>query len=140
MIIAGNIPNEPEHQNYFNQKIKPLVDGNKVKYIGPVNDQQKNELLSNSFAFLMPILWDEPFGIVMAEALACGTPVVGFRRGSVPEVVEEGVNGFIVNNVDEMVVALEKVKKLDRKLSRKVAEEKYDVKVITKQYLSIFRN
>ena len=101
LIIAGNVPTE--HEGFFREKIEPHIDGDSVRYVGPVDDAQKNVLLGRAHALLMPILWEEPFGIVMAEAMACGTPVIGFRRGAVPEVVDHGVTGFVVDHVDEMV-------------------------------------
>ena len=92
LIIAGNVP--ADKQGWFDTHIAPDIDGEQIQYIGPVDDGQKNDLLGKAAAFLMPILWEEPFGIVMAEALACGTPVIGLNRGAVPEVVEDGVTGF----------------------------------------------
>ena len=110
LIIAGNVP--IEHECFFRRKIKPKIDGESVRYIGPVDDAQKNALLGRARALLMPVLWDEPFGIVMAEAMACGTPVIGFRRGAVPEVVEHGVTGFVVDSVEEMVAAVQQMDSL----------------------------
>ena len=95
LIIAGNVPEGEQHKRYFKQCIEPHLDGALVRYVGPVADGEKNDLLRHGAALLTPVLWDEPFGIVMAEALACGTPVVGFSRGSVLEVVQNGVNGFV---------------------------------------------
>ena len=121
LIIAGNIPERAQCRHYFDQKIAPHLDGTDVLYVGPVIDQEKNELLGQSAALLMPLLWDEPFGIVMAEALACGTPVVGLRRGSLPEIVEDGVNGFICENVEQMVAAVANLASIDRKQCRQIA-------------------
>ena len=135
LIIAGNIPEGKEL--YFNEKVKPFLN-DRIKYIGPVNDEQKNELLGKCLAFLMPIEWNEPFGIVMAEAMACGTPVLGFRRGSVPEVVENGVNGFICNDVTDMVKRVEDCHLINRKKVREIAENRFSNAVIAKNYLSIY--
>ena len=137
LIIAGNIPKGKEE--YFEQKIKPFLS-DKIIYTGPVNDQQKNELLGRCSAFLMPILWNEPFGIVMVEAMACGTPVIGFARGSVPEIVENGVNGFICNDLDEMVIKIKQIDKIDRASVRKIAEEKFSSEVIAKHYLDLYQS
>ena len=104
LVIAGNVP--PEHRGFFEAEVAPHVDGLSVKYIGPVDDQQKSALLGQARALLMPILWEEPFGIVMAEAMACGTPVIGFSRGAVPEVVEHGVTGFVADDIDGLVAAV----------------------------------
>ena len=102
LVIAGNVADP----GYFLAEIEPHIDGDLVSYIGEVDDGEKNRLLGHAAAMLMPIEWEEPFGIVMAEAFACGTPVIGFARGSVPEVVREGVNGFVVNTVDDAVRAV----------------------------------
>jgi glycosyltransferase involved in cell wall biosynthesis len=137
LIIAGNIPEGKE--DYFEQQIKPhLTD--RIVYIGPVNDQKKNEWLGKSVAFLMPILWNEPFGIVMAEAMACGTPVIGFERGSVPEVVENGVNGFVCKDVNDMIDKINQIDKINRADVRKVAEEKFSSNVIAKKYLDLYKS
>lgn len=136
LIIAGNIPEGEE--NYFNEKIKPQLS-EQIKYIGPINDAQKNELLNQAFAFLMPILWDEPFGIVMAEAMACGTPVIGFARGSVPEVVVNNVTGFICNNTPQMVDSVNKIPTIDRKTVWEIATKKFSSKNITKNYIHLYQ-
>ena len=135
LIIAGNIP--PEHQSYFDEKIKPLLDG-QIKYIGTVNDVQKNELLQSALAFLMPIEWNEPFGIVMAEAMACGTPVLGFGRGSVPEVVAHGETGYISRTADEMIHHVGMAHHLNRINIRKVAEERFSDDKISDDYLKLY--
>jgi glycosyltransferase involved in cell wall biosynthesis len=137
LVIAGNIPSE--HQGYFDNTIKPRIDGSWVKYIGPVDDHQKNELLSQARALLMPILWEEPFGIVMAEALACGTPVLGFSRGSVPEVVEDGVTGFVRENIDDLIEAVAKINEISRANCRFSAEQKFSDVVVVERYLDIYR-
>src|SRR5206468_12466033 len=107
LILAGNI--SQGHESFFEQQVKPFIDGDRVRYVGPVDDLEKNQLLGEAAALLMPILWDEPFGIVMAEALACGTPVIGFQRASVPEVVADGVSGFLVNDVAQMAAAIDRL-------------------------------
>ncbi|MES2650188.1 MAG: glycosyltransferase family 4 protein [Bacteroidota bacterium] len=136
LIIAGNIPNE--YQNYFDTQIKPELN-KQITYIGAVNDKQKNALLGNAAAFLMPIEWNEPFGIVMAEAMACGTPVIGFNRGSVPEVVINDYNGYRCNTTDQMVNHVKEINKIDRKNVRKDAEERFSSQVIIKQYLNLYQ-
>ncbi len=135
LIIAGNIP--LEHELYFDEKIKPFLN-EKIKYIGPVNDQQKNELLQNAAAFLMPILWDEPYGIVMAEAMACGTPVIGLSRGSVPEVVANGISGFVCNSLDDMVEAVGKINMINREAVRLEVELKFSSKVVADNYIRLY--
>ena len=99
IVLAGQ-PQNRRKSRYFAEKIQPLIDGERVRWIGPVNHAQKNELLRNAAALLFPIQWDEPFGLVMIEAMACGTPVVAHRRGSVEEVVDNGVTGFHSSVID----------------------------------------
>ncbi len=137
LVIAGNIP--PAYQAYFDEQVQPHLDGQRIAYIGPVDDQQKNALLGSAAAFLMPILWEEPFGIVMAEALACGTPVLGLRRGAVPEVVEHGVTGFVCDTVDELVTAVGQFGNLDRRASRERAECMFSDHAIVQAYLDVYR-
>jgi len=137
MIIAGNIPTESK--DYFEQQIKPHLS-EEIKYIGPVNDEQKNKLLGSAVAFLMPIQWNEPFGIVMAEAMACGTPVIGFNRGAVSEVIIDGINGFKCETLDEMNNAVLNFNKLDRQKVRKDAVERFSSKIIISQYLNLYQS
>lgn len=137
LVIAGNIPTN--HENYFNDKIKPFINKN-ITYIGAVNDQQKNELLSNSLALLMPICWDEPFGIVMIEAMACGTPVVGFNKGAVAEVVENGITGYCTNDFNILVEKINQVHLLNRKRIREITEIRFSSKVIVDEYLKIYHH
>lgn len=136
LIIAGNI--QPGHDEYFNQYVKPYLDHPLIEYVGPVNDEQKRYYLQRCKAFLFPIKWEEPFGIVMAEAMACGTPVVGFRRGSVPEVVTEGVTGFIVDDVPQMIEAVKRIVNIDRNAVRKDCVERFSLERITCDYLELF--
>jgi glycosyltransferase involved in cell wall biosynthesis len=138
LIIAGNVPEESIHQQYFEEEVKPYIDGEQVTYIGPVNNQEKNKLFGNCKAFLMPVLWDEPFGIVMAEALACGAPVVGFRRGAVPEVVINGENGFTCDTIDEMVNAVAQISTVSRHRCREIAEKKFSSVVLAGQYEQLY--
>lgn len=135
LIIAGNIPNE--HEDYFNTKIKPHLN-EQISYIGAVDDVQKNMLLGNASAFLMPIEWNEPFGIVMAEAMACGTPVVAFNRGSVPEVVIHGLNGYRCENIQEMIESVSKINLINRKNVRMDFEARFSADVIINQYLDLY--
>lgn len=137
LIIAGNIPQGKEA--YFEKSIHPFLN-DRITYIGPVNDEQKNTLLGNALAFLMPIQWNEPFGIVMAEAMACGTPVIGFPFGSVPEVVQNGINGFVCNTVQEMTDAINHSHTLDRAKIRIIAETNYSSIKITNDYLALYSN
>jgi glycosyltransferase involved in cell wall biosynthesis len=137
LIIAGNISDLPQEKSYFENEIKPFIDGELITYVGTVNDIQKNELLGKCKALLMLIDWDEPFGIVMAEALACGTPIIGFPRGAVNEVVVDGVNGLILKNTDFEVSILTEINKINRSSCRKSVEDFFEMNEIAKQYIKI---
>jgi glycosyltransferase involved in cell wall biosynthesis len=137
LIIAGNVPDE--HRDYFDQQIAPHVDGGMVEYVGPVDDTQKVALLGRALAFLMPIRWAEPFGIVMAEALACGTPVLGLAEGSVPEVVRHGVTGFVEADVDGLVRAVGRAASLSRHTCRADAEARFSADALVQGYEGVYR-
>lgn len=136
LVIAGNIA--AEYESYFNERVKPFLS-EQIQYIGPVNDVQKNTMLRESKAFLMPIQWNEPFGIVMAEAMACGTPVIGFNRGSVPEVVEHGKTGFVCNTNDEFADAVNNISQINRTDVRKAAENRFSADVISNNYIALYQ-
>ncbi len=138
LIIAGNHAQKGKDYEYFAQEILPHCDGKSIQYIGPVNDMQKNELLGKASALLFPIEVDEPFGIVMAEALACGTPVIAFERGSVPEVIKHKVTGFICNYIDDMIEAVKCIPLIERVNCRREAQERFSDKVIVGQYESLY--
>lgn len=138
LILAGNISPLKKEKKYFEEDIRPLIDGDQIQYVGTLNDEQKNFYLGQAKAFLFPIEWEEPFGIVMIEAMACGTPVIGFRRGSVNEVVEEGITGFKVDNYEQMIEAVFNIDQINRKNCRNRAVERFDISVIAKNYLSLF--
>jgi glycosyltransferase involved in cell wall biosynthesis len=137
LVIAGNIP--PEKQEWAEAMVLPHVDGQQIIYIGAVDDVQKNELLGQALAFVMPILWEEPFGIVMAEALACGTPVIGLRRGAVPEVVEDGVTGFVRESIDELVALMPEVGRLSRVACREAVEQRFSSERVVEAYIDVYR-
>ena len=139
LVIAGNVPEGAPHQQYFADKIAPQLNGITAQYVGAVDDCAKNELLGRSAALLMPLLWEEPFGIVMAEALACGTPVIGLQRGSLPEIVQHGVNGFVCGSVEEMVAAVGRLPEIDRRDCRRIADEKFSDHVIVEAYERLYR-
>jgi glycosyltransferase involved in cell wall biosynthesis len=137
LILAGNIPEA--HQAWFDAHVAPHLDGRQIRYVGPVDDAQKNALLGQARAFLMPILWEEPFGIVMAEALACGTPVIGLARGAVPEVVEDGVSGFVREDLDGIVEAIGRIGEIDRAACRERVEKHYSDRAVVQGYLRVYR-
>ena len=138
LIIAGNVSPNAVHRRYFDEEIAPHLDGSDIKYVGPVNDVRKNELLGESAALLMPVQWEEPFGIVMAESLACGTPVIGFDRGSVPEVVQNGINGFVCKSVSDMVEAVDRLETIARGTCRQVMEERFSARAMVSAYESLY--
>ncbi|MBX6327752.1 MAG: glycosyltransferase family 4 protein [Pseudolabrys sp.] len=126
-------------KDYWDSVIAPMVrDHKSVEFIGEIDERQKADFLGNARALLFPVDWPEPFGLVMIEAMACGTPVVAFRRGSVPEVVDEGVTGFIVHDVREAVAAIERLPELDRQRVRKQFERRFTVERMAADYLAIY--
>jgi len=137
LIIAGNVPDD--QRDFFEARIAPNIDGKAVSYIGPVDDAAKSALLGKARALLMPILWEEPFGIVMAEAMACGTPVLGLARGAVPEVVEDGVTGFVTHDIDGLVAAVARLPAISRKACRARAEQLFSDTAVVENYLAVYR-
>ena len=140
LIIAGNISTLPEEKEYYENEIFPQIDGKQIIYIGIVNDAQKNEWLGKAKALLFPIEWDEPFGIVMVEAMACGTPVIGFNAGSVNEVIDEGITGFKVNTKEEMIAAVKKVGLISRSTCRQHAKKRFGIDVVAREYLNVINS
>jgi len=127
-------------QEYFQAKIEPLLKDNPVvEFIGEINEQQKDEFLGNAAALLFPIDWPEPFGLVMIEAMACGTPVVAWRGGSVPEIIEDGANGFIVEDMKEAEAAIARLATLDRQRCRGIFEERFSVSRMALDYVEAYR-
>ena len=140
LILAGTIDRYvPESVDYFERMIEPELDGQQIRYIGPVNREQKRALLSRARGFLNPIEWEEPFGMVMIEAMAVGCPVISFARGSAPEIVVHGENGFLVQDVDEMARCMENVVLLNRAKVRASIEQHFSVRAMTEKYASIYR-
>jgi len=133
--IAGEI--QPMFRPYWEAEVRPLVDGRNVEYVGEADLRGKNELLAGARALLFPIQWDEPFGLVMIEAMACGAPVIAIRRGSVPEVVDPGVTGWLCRDVEEMAeVAL--TQRIDPRVCRKRAEERFSVERLADDYERLY--
>jgi glycosyltransferase involved in cell wall biosynthesis len=135
LIIAGNIPDTEDNYNYYKNELEPQFDGKQIIYIGEIGDEKKNEFLGKSKALLFPIEWDEPFGIVMIEAMACGTPVIAFGRGAVPEVIS-AETGIIVKTAEEMVAAVKSIDQIDRKICRQIAAGRFDTAIIANEYLN----
>jgi glycosyltransferase involved in cell wall biosynthesis len=138
LLVAGNRPTGGAEALYFEREIAPHCDGKQIEYVGPVNDAEKNELLGQAAALLFPIEWSEPFGIVMAEALACGTPIIAFRRGSVPEVVHDRKNGFICDSVQAMADAVKRIHSINRRDCRDSFEERYSDRAVVSQYERLY--
>jgi glycosyltransferase involved in cell wall biosynthesis len=125
LVLAGKV--DPHDTSHVRTAVEPWLDGDRIRAVGEVGGQTKRNLLAGADALLFPIEWDEPFGLVMVEALAAGTPVIGFRRASVPEVVEHGRSGYVVDGVDEMVEAIRHIGEIDRAACRRSAEERFTV-------------
>jgi glycosyltransferase involved in cell wall biosynthesis len=123
---------------YFEDVIEPLMADPLVDFIGEIGDEQKPAFLGNAMALLFPIDWPEPFGLVMIEAMACGTPVVAWRRGSVPEVVEHGISGFIVDDMDQAVAAIGRLHRLDRRRVRACFDRRFTADVLARSYLRLY--
>lgn len=124
---------------YFREAIEPLL-GPGVEFIGEINERQKTEFLGEALALLFPIEWPEPFGITMIEAMACGTPVLAFGHGSVPEIIDEGVTGVVVQNIEQAVAALPRVIALDRRAVRRRFEQRFSVTRMAKEYVKLYRS
>ena len=127
-------------QVYFDSVIRPMLAGGGVEMIGEINDAQKPEFLSGAMALLMPIDWPEPFGLVMIEAMACGTPVIAFNRGSVPEIVEDGVSGYIVEDETGAMAAVNRLSRLSRATVRQRFEARFTARRMAEDYVSIYRS
>jgi glycosyltransferase involved in cell wall biosynthesis len=140
-VIAGNVSHEEGGPEFFREHVEPHLDGDRIRWIGPVNDQQKQELLAGAAALLFPIRWEEPFGIVMVEALACGTPVIATRRASTPEVIEHGRTGFLCDSsehtIDEFVDAVAQVPQLNREHCREAVMQRFDVRIVAPRVLHV---
>ena len=124
---------------YFRKTIVPLLEGPGVEFVGEINEPDKNEFLGNAVGLLFPIDWPEPFGLVMIEAMACGTPVLAFRRGSVPEVIDEGISGMIVDSIAEAAAAIPSLLKMDRRLVRQRFEERFSATRMANDYVNLYR-
>jgi len=127
-------------QAYFDERIKPLLDHPLIEYVGEVGHERKDELLCGASALLFPIDWPEPFGLVTIEAMACGTPVIAFNRGSVPEIIEDGVSGFIVEGIEEAVLAVENIGRIDRRGVRRAFERRFTAARMADEYMQVYES
>jgi glycosyltransferase involved in cell wall biosynthesis len=133
--IAGEV--QPMYRDYFEARVKPHIDGSFIEYIGLADLAAKNELLGNSMAMLFPIKWDEPFGLVMVEAMACGTPVLALRGGSVPEIVRDGVSGYVAGRTSKLVAYLRDLR-LDPVAVRQYVEQNFSLERMAQDYCSLY--
>ncbi len=138
LIIAGNVSTLPHEREYFERDVQPRIDGGRVRYIGPVDDRQKNTLLGGAAALLTPIEFEEPFPVVLPEAMLCGTPVIGFRRGGLPEGIDDGRTGFVCDTVDEMMTAVGRLGEIKRHACRAEAERRFSTETIVGDYERLY--
>jgi glycosyltransferase involved in cell wall biosynthesis len=136
--VAAKI--NPEERDYYEREIKPLFAKRQVEFLGEIGEADKDEFLGNAAALLFPVDWPEPFGLVMIEAMACGTPVVGYRRGSVPEVIRNGASGYVVETIEEAVAATARALELPRKRCRAYFERRFSVARMAGDYLALYRD
>jgi glycosyltransferase involved in cell wall biosynthesis len=134
--IAAKI--DPADRGYFEARIAPLIDGSLVEFVGEISEREKTRFLGDALALLFPIDWPEPFGLTMIEAMACGTPVIAFRCGAVPEVIDEGITGFIVDDLDKAVKCVERTSSLSRKRCRERFEQRFQVARMSRDYCSVY--
>lgn len=135
--IAAKI--DKADKDYFDHKIKPLLDDPMIEYVGEIGENEKGEFLGNAMALLFPIAWPEPFGLVMIESLACGTPVIAYDRGSVPEILEHGKTGFIVSSVDEGVEAVRNIPYIKREDCRLAFEQRFTSTIMASAYVNLYK-
>jgi len=135
LIMAGII----QDQVYYERYVSPHIDNEKVVYVGSVGPVERNRLLGSACALLHPIQFDEPFGLSVIESMACGTPVIAFGRGSMPELIENGKNGFLVHNVDEAVETVARIKEIDRATCRRHVERYFTVDRMVEQYVEVYK-
>ena len=135
--IAAKVPRG--ERKYFKEKLEPQIDGKQVQLTGEVNDETKRQFLAGAAALLFPIDWPEPFGLVMIEAMACGTPVIAFKSGSVPEVIDDGVTGFVVAGEAEAIQAVGRLGELDRRQVRMQFEKRFTARRMAQDYLRHYK-
>ncbi|KPJ57365.1 hypothetical protein AMJ49_02125 [Parcubacteria bacterium DG_74_2] len=136
LIVSGNILKE--YEDYFNFRLKPMIDGKQIQFVGASDFEKKVELFKNAKAVLYPIRRREPFGLVVIEAMACGTPVIAYKEGAVPELIKDGVNGFLVNKKEEMIQAIKKIDQIKRTNCRRYAAKKFDLEKMVNKYEALY--
>ena len=135
LIIAGIIQDE----EYFNTRVKPFLKEGKIEYIGSVGDERRDALLGNARLLLHPISFNEPFGLSIVEAMACGTPVVAFNKGSMPELIKDGVTGFLVENMEEAIVKIKQIDSIGRHACRVHVEQNFSKEIMAKRYMEVYK-
>jgi glycosyltransferase involved in cell wall biosynthesis len=135
--IAAKV--DPADRRYFKREIEPLLNDPHIEWLGEINDQDKDEFLGNAYSLLFPIDWPEPFGLVMIESMACGTPVIAYDCGSVPEVMEDGVTGFIVRDLDDAVKGVNRIRDLSRSRCREVFEKRFAAERMARNYVDAYK-
>lgn len=139
LVLAGTIDRyQPEAVRYFHEVVEPQIDGERITYVGPVTMRQKLSLLSRARGFLNPIEWEEPFGMVMVEAMALGCPVISFARGAAPEIIVHEHTGFLVEGLDEMVASIPRIDEIDREAARLHVERHFSTRTMAENYLHIY--
>lgn len=140
LVLAGTVDEHSEEsEQYYQEVIEPQIDGEQIKYIGPVDMQQKIELLSGARGFLNPIVWEEPFGMVMIEAMALGCPVISFARGAAPEIIAHRKTGFLVHDVDEMVKFIPRISEIDPAAPHAYVERHFSARVMAEKYVKLYK-
>ncbi len=134
--IAAKV--DPADAAYFRDEIEPLLDHPLIEFLGEIGGEAKSDFLGGAEALLFPIEWPEPFGLVMIEAMACGTPVVAYNCGSVPEVIEQGLTGFIVETEDQAVAAVRRIAEIDRRAVRARFELRFSAQAMARRYLALY--
>jgi glycosyltransferase involved in cell wall biosynthesis len=126
-------------RDFFENRIRPSIDHSMIEFVGEIREHEKNEFLGKASALLFPIQWEEPFGIVMIEAMACGLPIIAYPRGSVPEIVEDQISGFLVHDIDSALRAVDRLAQIDRRVCRRQFEQRFTAKRMAQDYLTIFQ-
>ena len=137
MKMAAKV--DPADRAYFERVVEPLLDHPLIEFVGEITDAEKSDFIGNAIGLICPYDWPEPFGLVLIESLACGTPVLAYRRGSIPEIIGHGVTGFISENLDEMVSQVDKLGTIDRNRCRQVFDERFTAQRMTTDYVKIYQ-
>lgn len=135
LIIAAKL--EDHHMEYFNQKIKPHLN-KKIRWIGEVNERERNELMKHALCFLHPLEWEEPFGLTIIEAMSCGTPVIAFNKGSMPEIIQHGKTGFLAKDIDDAVACIQKLDSIDRQYCRSYSLQHFSSRKMAREYEAVY--